>query len=108
VRRKIAAGIAAGLFLLAGCSKSGQVEDKVKDLVQSQANVKDAKVTCPGGVKAKKGEEFDCEVKGQLDGQDADLVAHIQFTGDNSFVVTALDPKGGATASPGLGGDAST
>jgi Domain of unknown function (DUF4333) len=98
VRRKIVAGVVSGLCLLAACSKTGQVQDKVKDLVQSQAGVENAKVSCPGNVKGKKGEAFDCTVKGTLNGEALDATAHIEFTGDNSFVITSLTPNDGSAA----------
>jgi hypothetical protein len=89
VRRKIAAGAIAGLFLLAGCSKTEAVEDKVQDLVEKNVpGATDVKVDCPNDVKAEKGEKFDCKLNYTRDGEQVSSTGHVEFTADNEFTVT--------------------
>jgi hypothetical protein len=66
----------------------------------SPFDAKNVKVDCPGGVKAKKGEQLDCTVTGTFAGTDTTSArAHITFSDDNSFVIDDLTPLNGSAAS---------
>ena len=48
--------IVCGLAVAAsGCSKSGQLEDKIAEQFQKEVSISNVKVRCPAGVKAEKG-----------------------------------------------------
>ena len=56
---------AAGALAVAGCGDkkldTGKLEGKIKDGIQKQAGVKIRTVECPGDVKVKKGDTFNCK-----------------------------------------------
>ena len=101
---RISTGLVAVLslaLLLGACSKSNQVENKVEELMSSSPfDAKDVKVDCPGGVKARKGEQFDCTVNGTFTGTDTTAArAHITFSDDNNFVIDEITALNGSAAS---------
>jgi hypothetical protein len=57
--------LAAGALGVAGCGDkkldTGKLEGKIKDGIEKQAGVKIKKVSCPGSVKVKKGNTFNCK-----------------------------------------------
>ncbi|MGI8663362.1 MAG: DUF4333 domain-containing protein [Acidimicrobiales bacterium] len=134
MRRTLAAAFAVlSLTLLAGaCSKGKQVEDKIADSIKSETGLKDVKVTCPGGVKADKGEKVTCTATGDftpfLSSQGVPVdsntkVDHVKFdvdfVADNSFSATvneedlrsqlSISADASTASSPDtLPGDAST
>ena len=102
--KRISAGLLSVVslaFVLGACSKSNQVEDKVQELMSSSPfDAKNVKVDCPGDVKAKKGEAFDCTVNGTFTGTDTTSArAHITFSDDNNFVIDELTALNGSAAS---------
>jgi hypothetical protein len=91
-------------LLVGGCSKSKQLEDKMAEVLQSQLQAKNVKVTCPGDVKAKKGEEVECTATGDFSalGSDATSVKfHVTFPEDNSFLIDNATPLNGSGAGSG-------
>jgi len=88
-------------FVLGACSKSKQLEDKIADSVKSETGLKDVKVTCPGGVKASKGEQVTCTATGDFtsylqsaassaggsigDAKINSVKINVTFTADNTF-----------------------
>ena len=102
--KRVLAGLFAVLslaFVLGACSKSKQLEDKIADSVKSETNLKDVKVTCPGNVKATKGEQVTCTATGDFtsylrsaassagtsigDAQITSVKINVTFTSDNTF-----------------------
>ena len=59
------APLAVCLVAFAGCGdkklNTGKLEGKIKDGIQKQAGVKIRTVECPGDVKVKKGDTFNCK-----------------------------------------------
>jgi hypothetical protein len=57
--------LAVGAFAVAGCGDkkldTGKLEGKIKDGIEKQAGVKIKSVDCPGDVKVKKGDTFNCK-----------------------------------------------
>ena len=101
--KRFSAGLFALLSLglvLGACSKSKQVEDKIAESIKSETGV-DAKVTCPSGVDAKKGEKVTCTATGDFtpylqsvastNGRDItgasvnSIKINVEFTDDNTF-----------------------
>jgi uncharacterized lipoprotein len=96
-------------LLVGGCSKSKQLEDKMAEVLQSQLQAKNVKVTCPGDVKAKKGDEVECTATGDFSalGSDATSVKfHVTFPEDNNFLIDNATPLNGSSA--GSGGTSSS
>ena len=57
--------IGAAVLQLSGCSKTikpGGAAKSVTDVVSQQTGFKPSDVTCPSGVDAKVGQEFDCHL----------------------------------------------
>jgi hypothetical protein len=97
--------VAALVFTLAlgACSQSGNVEDEVGKAFATTRNVKGLEVTCPGGVKARKGEDFDCTVKGDelatISGTGTtEARIHVTFVKDDEFSVVSYTPTNGPHA----------
>jgi uncharacterized protein DUF4333 len=84
---RCAVGVLAGVaaLQLAGCTKTVKPEgaaQSVVDVVSKQTGFKPTDVTCPSGVAAKAGGEFDCH----FTGPEGPYVAHMRITkvdGDN-------------------------
>jgi hypothetical protein len=83
-------------LVAAACSKSKQLEDKIADAMRSETNIKDIKVSCPGGVKASKGEKVTCTATGDFGSYISSLAGggnleinevkvNVEFTDDNTF-----------------------
>lgn len=101
--KRFSAGLFALLslgFVLGACSKSKQLQDKIADSIKSETGV-DAKVSCPSGVDAKKGEKLTCTATGNFtpylesvassNGRDISgasvnsIKINVEFTDDNTF-----------------------
>jgi hypothetical protein len=78
IRFGAAVFIGAAALQLAACGVSTIKPDgaaqSVVDLVSKQNNFKPTDVTCPGGVEAKAGQEFDCK----FTGPDGNYTAHMK------------------------------
>jgi hypothetical protein len=57
--------LAVGAFAVAGCGDkkldTDKLEGKIQDGIEKQAGVKIKSVDCPGDVKVKKGDTFNCK-----------------------------------------------
>jgi len=98
MRRLVPIVLAIALAVVAsGCSKSGQLEDKIAEQFKKEVNISDVKVDCPDGLKAKKGEEVQCTAEGDFSPLGVDgrqLTLFIKFESDNNFVVTDFSANG--------------
>ena len=98
MRRTVAALVVAAPAVVAGgCSKSGQLEDKIAEQFKKEVNISNVKVVCPGDVKAKKGEEVQCTAKGDFTSLGVDtgeLTLFVKFDDDNRFLVTDFSGGG--------------
>ena len=67
---------AAAALAVAGCGDkkldTDKLEGKIKDGIQKQAGVKVKTVDCPGDIKVKKGDTFNCKAT-TTSGQDANV-----------------------------------
>ena len=98
-------------FVLGACSKSKQLEDKMAEVLQSQLQAKNVKVTCPGDVNGKKGEQVECTATGDFSalGSDATSVRfHVTFQEDNNFLIDDATPLNGSNATAGSSSDTSS
>lgn len=71
--------IGAAVLQLSGCSKTIKPDGAAKsvtDVVSQQTRFKPTDVTCPSGVDAKVGQEFDCH----FTGPDGKYTAHVKVT----------------------------
>jgi len=78
IRIGAAVFIGAAALQLAGCGTStiepGGAAQSVVDLVSEKTDFKPTDVTCPDGIEAKVGEEFDCK----FTGPDGNYTAHMK------------------------------
>jgi hypothetical protein len=101
MRRRVPIPLAAMAVVLVagGCSKTGQLEDKIAEQFKKEVNISNVKVTCPGNIKAAKGEEVQCTAEGDfspLGVTSRTITLFVKFQADNSFAVTDFSADDGS------------